>query len=55
MVNAEEIGKKIAQLRKENGLTQKELAARLNVTDKAVSKWDLRMGTDGFYGCVRVC
>ena len=55
MVNAEEIGKKIAQLRKENGLTQKELAARLNVTDKAVSKWNLRMGTDGFYGCVRVC
>lgn len=40
MVNAEEIGKKIAQLRKENGLTQKELAARLNVTDKAVSKWE---------------
>lgn len=27
MMNAEEIGKKIAQLRKENGLTQKELAA----------------------------
>ncbi|MBO5096766.1 MAG: helix-turn-helix transcriptional regulator [Agathobacter sp.] len=40
MVNAEEIGKKIAQRRKENGLTQKELAARLSVTDKAVSKWE---------------
>lgn len=40
MMNAEEIGKKIAQLRKEKGLTQKELASQLNVTDKAVSKWE---------------
>lgn len=40
MVNAEEIGKRIAQLRKEKGLTQKELASQLNVTDKAVSKWE---------------
>lgn len=39
-MNAEEIGKKIAQLRKEKGLTQKELASQLNVTDKAVSKWE---------------
>ena len=30
----------IAQLRKENNMTQKELADRLNVTDKAVSKWE---------------
>ena len=30
----------VAQLRKERGYTQKELAARLHITDKAVSKWE---------------
>ena len=34
----------IAQLRKENNLTQKELADRLHVTDKAVSKWETGKG-----------
>nr|WP_306290295.1 helix-turn-helix transcriptional regulator [Pseudoflavonifractor phocaeensis] len=27
-------------MRKERGLTQRELAEQLNVTDKAVSKWE---------------
>ena len=34
----ERFGAFIAQLRKEQGLTQRELADQLNVTDKAVSK-----------------
>jgi len=34
----------LAQLRKEKGLTQKELADRLSVTDKAVSKWETGKG-----------
>ena len=34
----------VAQLRKEQGMTQKELADRLNVTDKAVSKWETGKG-----------
>ena len=34
----------ITQLRKKRGLTQKELADRLNVTDKAVSKWETGKG-----------
>lgn len=34
------IGKLIARLRSEKGLTQAELAKRLNITDKAVSKWE---------------
>ena len=34
------VGKRIAQLRKERGLTQRELAERLHITDGAVSKWE---------------
>ena len=34
------IGETIASLRKEKGMTQNELAEKMNVTDKAVSKWD---------------
>lgn len=39
-----EIGKKIAQLRKEKGFTQKEVADFLNVSDKAVSRWESGVG-----------
>ena len=39
-----EFGAFIAQLRKEQNLTQKELADRLHVTDKAVSKWETGKG-----------
>ena len=34
------IGKFITALRKANGLTQKELAEKLNVSDKTVSRWE---------------
>lgn len=34
------IGQFIAALRKANGLTQKQLADKLNVSDKAVSRWE---------------
>lgn len=33
-------GETIAKIRKEKNMTQKELAEKLNVTDKAVSKWE---------------
>lgn len=33
-------GERIAELRKKQGLTQKELASKVHVTDKAVSKWE---------------
>ena len=34
------LGQIIAALRKEHGMTQAELAEKMNVTDKAVSKWE---------------
>ena len=33
-------GSMIAELRREKGMTQAELAAKMGVTDKAVSKWE---------------
>ena len=39
-----QFGAFIAQLRREQGLTQKELADKLNITDKAVSKWETAKG-----------
>lgn len=38
------IGAAIAQFRKKAGLTQAELAAKLNVSDKAVSRWENGLG-----------
>ena len=39
-----QFGRFVAQLRKERGLTQRELAEQLHVTDKAVSKWETGKG-----------
>ena len=33
-------GSRISSLRRRNNLTQKELAEKLHVTDKAISKWE---------------
>ena len=40
MMNQTEIGKFIAKRRKEKKLTQAQLAEKLNITDRAVSKWE---------------
>ena len=39
-MDAKKIGKFIYQIRTEKRITQKELAEQINVTDKAVSKWE---------------
>lgn len=40
----QKFGNFIATLRKEKGWTQRDLAEQLNVTDKAVSKWERGLG-----------
>ena len=44
MNSNKEKGKYIALKRKRLGLTQKQLAEKLNITDKAVSKWETGAG-----------
>lgn len=43
-MDAKELGKFIAALRKEKKLTQMQLAEKIHVTDKAISKWERGMG-----------
>lgn len=43
-MNYEQIGKFILEKRKEKNLTQKELALKIGVTDKAISKWERGQG-----------
>ena len=40
VIKMKSIGETIASLRKKKGMTQNELAEKMNVTDKAVSKWE---------------
>ena len=39
-IDKEKFGSFVAQLRKEQGITQKELAQKVYISDKAVSKWE---------------
>ena len=40
MIDTNNLGKKIASVRKSSSLTQSDLASRVGVTAQAVSKWE---------------
>ena len=43
-MNNEKTGALIAQIRKENGLTQKQLADQIGVSNATISKWETAKG-----------
>lgn len=43
-MNCTNVGKLILRLRKENGMTQKQVADRMNISDKTISKWERGLG-----------
>ncbi len=43
-MNCAKVGKLILQLRTEKGLTQKQVADRLNISNKTISKWECGLG-----------
>ena len=43
-MEAKQFGQFIAEIRKEKKMTQAELAEKINVTDKAVSRWERGLG-----------
>jgi transcriptional regulator with XRE-family HTH domain len=45
-MNQEMIGKFISSCRKDKGLTQMQLAEKLNIVNRAVSKWETRVSPD---------
>ena len=40
LMKKQTMGSLIAEIRKEKGMTQKDLADKLNITDRAISKWE---------------
>ena len=44
-MEAKTFGSFLAALRKAHGMTQKELAERLHISDKTVSRWEREEGT----------
>jgi len=49
------LGEKLAKLRKEKGLSQEEVADRINVTRQTVSKWELDQSLPDFDKIIPIC
>lgn len=54
-MDLEKIGRFIAECRKEKGLTQAQLAEKINITDKAVSKWETGKGLPDVSIMIELC
>ena len=54
-MNQEKIGKFIAECRKEQGITQAQLADNLDITYKAVSKWERGKGLPDASRMIDLC
>ncbi len=54
-MNQEKIGKFILELRKEKNMTQQELADKIGVTDRAISKWENGRGMPDLSLMVPLC
>ncbi len=48
-MDQEKMGKFISELRKEKGLTQKDIGDRLNISDNSVSKWERGINAPDIY------
>lgn len=53
-MNQKKTGELIRSLRKERGLTQQQLACRMSISDKTVSKWE-RAQVRRICPCSRCC
>jgi transcriptional regulator with XRE-family HTH domain len=49
------LGEKIYQLRKQNGMSQEELASQITVSRQAVSKWELGESVPDTDNIVQIC
>ena len=49
------IGKLIAHARREQGLTQRELAEKLGVSNRTISKWECRNGLPEISNILPLC
>ena len=54
-MNQSKIGKFIAECRKQNGFTQAELAEKLELSDKAISKWENGRGLPDATSILELC
>lgn len=54
-MNQEKIGRFIAKCRKEQGITQAQLADKLDITSKAVSKWESGRGLPDATRMIDLC